>query len=124
VKFGQDEVKAGDVLNIKEETAHLVEIRDIRDELSILQLVLNDQKEKLEEFNSLIARESKFDTGDQKSSSALPKRENKVLESHLHRIEKMITLSKNTYKAVSVSSKFSFRPEYVERWWWEKTGWV
>lgn len=98
-------MKAEDVLNIEQEIKYLVEIRDIRDELSILRLVLNDQQEMMKEFSSLTEKNEDVDPSDKKRVSALPKRNNKVLESYLHRIEKIDTLAKGTYEGVRSSTR-------------------
>jgi hypothetical protein len=80
----------------------MVQIKDIRDELEILQMVLTDQRQPIREFSRIIAKEHetirKVDMEHGESSSA----RNTVLESHLYRIEKMIRRAEKTYEAVRV----------------------
>ncbi|KAE9366832.1 hypothetical protein N431DRAFT_384803 [Stipitochalara longipes BDJ] len=79
------------VLSIAAETKLLVEIKDIRDELNILELVLKDELKALEEFEQAISGKAK----------GPPLTQNKVLLSHLERIQKMNDLAANTYQALN-----------------------
>lgn len=79
----------------------MVQIKDIRDELEILQMVLTDQRQPIREFGRIIKEHKtirKVDMEHGESSSA----RNTVLESHLYRIEKMIRRAEKTYEAVRV----------------------
>lgn len=95
-----DDIVATDALySITAETKLLVEIKDIRDELDILQMVLTDQSKPSRDFAGIIEnrKRAQMDTAKEVDS---PKAHNTVLESHLYRIEKMEKLAKKTYQAV------------------------
>jgi len=84
----------------------MVQIKDIRDELEILQMVLSDQRQPIREFARIIAKRQKriekVDMEKGESSSA----RNTVLESHLYRIEKMVRRAEKTYDAVRLPEPF------------------
>jgi hypothetical protein len=71
-----------------------VEIKDIRDELSVLQMILNDQESVMKQFNYVAS----------KVKGTLIASDSTVLESHLYRIEKMDQLAKKTYEDVCSNS--------------------
>lgn len=88
-------------IKIEQETKLLGEIEDIRDELGILRLVLEDQKAVAEELDDLIHSGSVDDmeigtNGDKERAL----KGNRVLESHLARIERMETLAKRSIQSV------------------------
>jgi hypothetical protein len=69
------------------------------DRLGILELVLRDELKTLQEFEQAISGKAKDP----------PLTQNKVLMSHLERIQKMNELATNTYQAVSNLSDLDFR---------------
>lgn len=77
------------------ETGMLVEVEDIRDELSILKMVLEDQKRVLEKMTKAF---------ELSGIEVSPLEHNRVLESHLYRIKKMETVADRTSKMVSQST--------------------
>lgn len=83
----------------------MVEIKDIRDELEILEMVLTDQRQPLGKFAKIITGKSKsikrVDTGNEESYSW-----NTVLENHLYRVQKMMKRADKTYEAVRVPESF------------------
>lgn len=89
-----DSTGTGDNLSIEVETKQFVEIEDIRDELSILQLVLEDQGEVLQQMDEAFA---KYET------RSAPLAQNRVLEGHLRRIKKMEAMAMRTSQLVSAS---------------------
>lgn len=74
-----------------------MEIKDILDELGILQMVLNDQEAVMRQFNYVAT----------KIKGTLIATDRTVLDSHLYRIEKMEKLAKKTYEDVCSSPTFS-----------------
>jgi hypothetical protein len=86
------------LFSIIEETRLLVEIRDIRDELGILQMILSDQLTPVEEFEEFMNKVT-----ESKTSSPKAKAPNMVIESHLYRIGKMEKLAEKTYQSVCLS---------------------
>lgn len=104
-----DSLSAGDVIpDIKEETALLVEIKDISDELHILQSVLEDQKKTMQDMYQLIAeiRPTTREEGHETTSL----HQNRVLETHLYRIQKMQRMAEKSYKGVSLSNFLLIHP--------------
>ncbi|XDG08902.1 hypothetical protein ABKA04_008517 [Annulohypoxylon sp. FPYF3050] len=100
---GHELLSAMNVNNIEVETKLLGEIEDIRDELSILRLVLEDQKRVAEELDTLLGHQgSSNDVEDalagEKSYYTI--RNNRVLESHLARIERMEALTKRSIQSI------------------------
>jgi hypothetical protein len=89
------------ILDIKKETALLVEIKDISDELDILQIVLDDQKKTMEDMARVIG---KVKTGTITTDENLSLEHNRVLDSHLYRIQKMKKMTENSYHGVSTPS--------------------
>ncbi|KAK2760347.1 hypothetical protein FQN54_002416 [Arachnomyces sp. PD_36] len=93
-----------EIFSITRETELLVEIRDIRDELGVLQIVLTDQLKILGEFSRAMAAAqgngSELDTMSMRDENSLLTH-NKVLESHLYRIGKMDKLAEKTYVALN-----------------------
>lgn len=85
------------------------EVKDIRDELGILQIVLTDQRKTLEEFSRTMAAAkvngSEVDTMSMRDEDSLAT-QNKVLESHLYRIEKMDRLAEKTYLSVRTINQY------------------
>ncbi|KAI0387550.1 hypothetical protein F5Y04DRAFT_240482 [Hypomontagnella monticulosa] len=77
-------IMQGAVPGLVMETETLIEVEDMRDELNILRMVLEDQKVVLEDFAK---------TFDPSSSG-----QNRVLELHLYRIKKMETVADRTSK--------------------------
>ncbi len=88
------------LFSITRETELLVEIKDIRDELSILQMVLEDQLSILKEFIMLTVRAKAVERADERNEIEMSKRK-AVVQSHLDRVEKMEKLAEKTYQAVS-----------------------
>ncbi|KAK4446784.1 hypothetical protein QBC34DRAFT_356004 [Podospora aff. communis PSN243] len=74
-------------VSIELETQQFVEIEDIRDELSILQLVLEDQREVLQQMDAAMAEDK---------TRPAPLAQNHVLEGHLRRIKKMEAMATRT----------------------------
>ena len=76
-------------MDIKKETAMLVEIKDISDELDILKIVLDEQKKTMEDMDRVTKELTK-----ERPKTTITKDENlslennRVLESHLYRIGK------------------------------------
>ena len=85
------------IFDITRETALLVEIKDIRDELSLLQKVLNDQSSVMKQFDQVASKVRGVKITSDKT----------VLDSHLYRISKMDQLAQKTYEAVGISMHFS-----------------
>ncbi|PQE25595.1 ankyrin repeat protein [Rutstroemia sp. NJR-2017a BBW] len=85
-----------DLFSIIEETQLLVEIRDIRDELGILQMILSDQLTPVEEFEEFMNKAT-----ESKTNSPKAKAPNMVIESHLYRIGKMDKLAEKTYQSLN-----------------------
>jgi len=84
--------QSNNIFDITKETALLVEIKDVRDELSVLQMVLNDQASVMKQFDYLAT----------KARDTLIASDKSVLDSHLYRIEKMDELAQKTYEAVCI----------------------
>lgn len=100
---GHELLSAMNVNNIEVETKLLGEIEDIRDELSILRLVLEDQKRVAEELDALLGHQGRSDDVEdalagEKSYYTLKK--NRVLENHLARIDRMEALTKRSIQSV------------------------
>jgi hypothetical protein len=90
------------LFDITVETALLVEIKDIRDELSILRMVLNDQMSVMRDFRNQITQLQTAPGSTINPRSERPVlQHNNVLESHLYRIDKMDRMAAKTYEAVS-----------------------
>jgi len=93
------------ILDIKKETAMLVEIKDISDELDILKIVLDEQKKTMEDMDRVTKELTK-----ERPKTTITKDENlslennRVLESHLYRIEKMVKMAEKSYMGVSSPS--------------------
>jgi len=87
------------LFSITAETQLLGEIKDINDELNILQMVLNDQLHTLKEFARItkISNES-VDNKDLESLAAVRV---EYISSHLQKLAKMEKLAEKTYKSVS-----------------------
>ncbi|KAK3343649.1 hypothetical protein B0T25DRAFT_303623 [Lasiosphaeria hispida] len=86
-------------LSIKLETDLLIEIEDIRDELSILQMVLEDQRETTQTLNRFLGRHGvKTEMTDPYLADYGNLESNRVLEGHLSEIKKMIAIAKKTSK--------------------------
>jgi len=87
--------------DITQETNHLVEIKDIRDELSILQMVLNDQAWAMADLSQICVH---VKAGKPTAALELAEKEtiiqHRVLENHLWRIRRMIQLAEQTYLSV------------------------
>ena len=81
-------------------------MKDIRDELSILKMVLNDQETTMKEMDMII-EEAKAELSIEPASHVSHKR-NRILESHLFRIEKMEELANKAYDEVCTSSALQF----------------
>lgn len=94
------------ILDIKKETALLVEIKDISEELDILQIVLDDQKETMEDMAKVTREITKGTvTTVISKDEILSLGHNRVLYSHLYRIQKMKKMTENSYKGVSPSPR-------------------
>ncbi|KAG9248494.1 hypothetical protein BJ878DRAFT_27946 [Calycina marina] len=92
------------LFSITDETQLLGEIKDINDELNILQMVLNDQLSTLKEFSELM-HDSNSTKGKQKDhdhdekSPAMVRIEN--IKSHMQKLAKMERLAEKTYKSLN-----------------------
>ncbi|KAI0895389.1 hypothetical protein F4806DRAFT_80154 [Annulohypoxylon nitens] len=100
---GHELLSAMNVNNIEVETKLLGEIEDIRDELSILRLVLEDQKRVAEELDTLLGHQGPSNDAEdalagEKSYYTLKK--NRVLENHLARIDRMEALTKRSIQSI------------------------
>ncbi|KAK0705583.1 hypothetical protein B0H67DRAFT_387126 [Lasiosphaeris hirsuta] len=84
-------------LSIGPETDLLIEIEDIHDELSILQMVLQDQRETTQNLNRVLGRHSK-QAADPYSIDYGTLENNRILEGHLSGIKKMMAIAKKTSK--------------------------
>lgn len=90
------------ILDIKKETAMLVEIKDISDELDILKIVLDEQKKTLEDMDQVTKNlTKKTPTAMITRDESLSLGNNRVLESHLYRIEKMKKMTEKSHLGVS-----------------------
>lgn len=85
-----------DIMDISEETELMIEVDDILDELSILKLVLVDQKRVAHELDDTL----KAAAGDSTGRSYI---KTKTLDDHLARIEQMEAAAKKADKSVSLS---------------------
>ncbi|KAF7939003.1 uncharacterized protein EAE98_001339 [Botrytis deweyae] len=83
------------LFNITEEVQLLVEIRDIRDELAILQMILSDQLNPVEEFSQIIAQRRS------QSNSMKDRTSDMMIKNYLYRIEKMERLADKTYLSLN-----------------------
>jgi len=92
------------LLGIARETKLLVEVKDIRNELSISKIVLKDQETTLKEMGT-ITEEAKTKLSIEQASQLSQKR-NQILESHLFRIEKVEELANKAYEEVCVILAF------------------
>ncbi|KAI0152258.1 hypothetical protein F4776DRAFT_659182 [Hypoxylon sp. NC0597] len=103
------------------ETEILVEVEDIRDELSILKTVLEDQKVVLEDLTKAFRLVSNEQT-DSPNAKFPSQERNRILENHLYRIKKMETIADRTSKMLitlldlkqkqaSISEAFSARKQ-------------
>ncbi|EPE31754.1 hypothetical protein GLAREA_12510 [Glarea lozoyensis ATCC 20868] len=84
--------------DISKETKLLVEIKDIRDELSILQMILNDQASTMRDLAQAILKSS---VGEDIKGHDSDFKLNRVLENHLYRIAKMEALAEKTYDSLN-----------------------
>lgn len=84
------------LFSITQETQLLGEVKDISDELSILQMVLNDQLETLKEFAKIM--QDKKGGSIEKSPAAI---RIESISAQLHRLRKMEKLAEKTYNSVS-----------------------
>jgi len=90
------------ILDIKKETALLVEVKDISDELDISKTVLDNQKKTMKDMDRVTQELTKGSTTTATSKDEnFSLESNRVLESHLYRIQKMKTMTENSYKGVS-----------------------
>ncbi|PMD66047.1 uncharacterized protein K444DRAFT_701550 [Hyaloscypha bicolor E] len=87
-----------ELLSISRETKLLVEIKDIRDELSILKMVLKDQETTMTQMWGII-EDAKIKPGKEQDPHASYKR-NRILEIHLFRIKKMEELANKAYDEI------------------------
>lgn len=89
-------------IKIEEETRLLGEIEDIRDELGILKLVLNDQKSVTEDLDTLLGALEEDDVEHGSSNATDPRalKDNRVLTSHLARIERMEVAADRSIESV------------------------
>ncbi|TGO07790.1 hypothetical protein BTUL_0247g00190 [Botrytis tulipae] len=83
------------LFNITEEVQLLVEIRDIRDELAILQMILSDQLNPVEEFSQIVAQHRS------QSNSIKDRTSDRTIKNYLYRIEKMERLADKTYQSLN-----------------------
>lgn len=102
-------------IKIEEETKLLVEAEDIRDELGILRLVLEDQKTVAEQLECLLSHSAESNIKDEEKSRAERARDidsgedgqthtlkgNRVLQNHLSRIQRMEALATRSIQSVS-----------------------
>lgn len=100
-----NELLRAEDIRIEPETKLLGEIEDIRDELSILRLVLEDQKSIAEELDTLLDDPSSPEdpviaTNTTAADQSYTLKGNRVLKSHLARIERMENLTKRSIQSV------------------------
>lgn len=102
-------------IKIEGETKLLVEAEDIRDELGILRLVLEDQKTVAEQLDCLLSHSDTANLKDEEKSRADGARDtdfgeddqahtlkgNRVLQNHLARIQRMEALATRSIQSVS-----------------------
>ncbi|TVY16365.1 Ankyrin repeat domain-containing protein [Lachnellula arida] len=88
------------ILDITKETALLVEIKDISGELDILQIVLDDQKKTIEDMAHLTRELTKGTTTVTSKDENLSLEHNRVLDSHIYRIQKMKKMTEVSYKGI------------------------
>jgi hypothetical protein len=88
-----------------------VEIKDIRDELNILQMVLNDQALTMRDLAQAISKSSAGEAI--KRDGSVPE-QNRALENHLYRIAKMDALAEKTYDSVRISLPL-LDPSHIRR---------
>ena len=89
-------------IRIELETKLLGEAEDIRDELSIMKLVLQDQQVVAEQLDSLLGNLGPLDDVDTTTAGGkgYALKGNVVLKNHLARIERMETLTKRSIQSV------------------------
>ena len=96
-------------IRIELETKLLGEIEDIRDELGILRLVLEDQKGVAKDLEAILGRSRSPD--DDENASAGDKyytlENNRVLKTHLARIERMEILTGRSIQSVRITDDSS-----------------
>lgn len=89
-------------IRIEQETRLLGELEDIRDELGILRLVLEEQKEVAEDLETLLGHpESVGDIEGARRDKGSTLKDNRVNTSHLTRIERMEIATKRSIESVS-----------------------
>lgn len=86
------------LFSITAETQLLGEIKDISDELSILQMVLNDQLDTVQKFSKIMNINNRSAETKNTDSAAAARVEN--ISNHLHKLAKMEKLAQKTYKSV------------------------
>ncbi|KAL2063543.1 hypothetical protein VTL71DRAFT_5348 [Oculimacula yallundae] len=89
------------ILDIRKETALLVEIKDISDELDILQIILDDQKttmKSMEELTQKLINGATTVATNKVETQSLE--HNRVLDSHIYRIQKMKKMTQNSYQGL------------------------
>lgn len=98
---GFDSEGQGARLNIESEARLLVEIEDIHDELIILRMVLKDQESVTDQLSKLLDPMG-YDRNQQPRFYArhLSVKENRLLKSHLQRIDNMEKMTQKTAKTV------------------------
>ncbi|RDW57478.1 hypothetical protein BP6252_13738 [Coleophoma cylindrospora] len=94
----RDDFQPDVLFDITAETELLVEIKDIRDELNILRMVLTDQEAVIKDFNESVAQLKGELTSPQEKQSV---GHNEVLDSHVYRIQQMESLAANTHQAIN-----------------------
>ena len=107
--LGNNAIATDTLYSITAETKLLVEIKDIRDELGILHMVLADQLKPSEDFARIIRKRKQGEQDEIVEIESL-KAQNQVVESHFYRIEKMEKLAKKTYQAVCTSTPDALNP--------------
>lgn len=88
----ENKTTSNNIFDITRETALLVEIKDIHDELSVLRMVLDDQKSVMTHFDQIATLVRGTRIASDKT----------VLDNHLYRIAKMDQLAQKTYEAVCI----------------------
>ncbi|KAI1344734.1 hypothetical protein F5Y15DRAFT_363302 [Xylariaceae sp. FL0016] len=95
-------------LDIQSEAELLVEIEDIHDELLILKMVLKDQQVVLKSLSDVLDPQGHDQQKRQPYAQYLSVKENRLLGSHLHRVDMMENMTRKTAKTVGNLLVLSF----------------
>ncbi len=90
------------LFDLSRETELLTEVKDIRDELHILDTMLKDQLIVLEDMEKIIGRIRGIESVVNLEEKQLVQ-QNRVCKSHIQRVSNMDIMAERTYDAVSIS---------------------